>query len=168
MSKIIIYKAGKIVEPEKTSLDFRMEWWKPSLSSLIPPGKSVKYIIYSLFYFAGIFKSRHYGLVRAFQEKEPLASMLVVPANYKWPFMGKDDVQFTYVMTSKKHRGLGLAWQMIYKASKELKQVTDFWYVTDTSNPSSMRLAEKMGFKVFSENVEKKAPLGVLKVVRHV
>lgn len=146
----LIYKLSeaKVSDPEIYD-QFSIHWWRPGLNNFIPPGKGKKYFAYWLFHYLGIFRNKDYGAVLVKDKGELIASLLVVPAHFKWPFMAADDLQFTYVLTSPEFRGKGIGGQMLHFAIKEFqKPGRTFWYVTDTGNISSQRLAEKRGFKL--------------------
>ena len=90
-----------------------------------------------------------------FYNKENVASLLVVPAYFRWPFMGKKDVQIIYVMTKTEYRGKGLALKMInFALSKLPPDVNKIWYVTDENNLSSQRVAEKLNFRLDNQTVK--------------
>ena len=95
------------------------------------------------------FKNRSYYAYYLYDGPELVSSCLVIPAYYKWPFMSKKDVQITYVMTNEKYRGQGMAKKMIKRIFYDLgSTVGSFWYVTDTENYASQRVAEKLGFSL--------------------
>lgn len=121
--------------------------WKPKGKSFIPPRKSRKYFIYWLFHYLGIFKNRDYSALLVYHNDLLIASMLIVPAHFKWPFMSKDDLQFTYVITQPEYRGKGIGEMMLRQAIKNFnKEKRTFWYVTDEKNLPSIRLCKKVGF----------------------
>jgi RimJ/RimL family protein N-acetyltransferase len=82
-----------------------------------------------------------------------MSSVLVVPKFKKFKYMGKNDIQFIYVMVKEKFRGQNLAIQTIKESLAHLKQPVDnYWYVTNKNNIASIKVAEKLGFKL--ENKE--------------
>ena len=130
----------------------KLEIWRPGIFRFLPPHKDIKYLIYWFFHMLRIFKNRHYSAYFYYEEENLVSSCLVVPSYFKWSFMGARDVQFTYVMTNQLYRGQGVASKLIYTAMSDLgDKVGSFWYVTDTENPASMRVAEKMGFVCMGE-----------------
>lgn len=129
--------------------DYEYCIWRPKITNLIPPNKGLKYLLFTLFYYTHIFKNRNYFGVNLCYQQIEVASLLIVPTFFKWPFMAKQDVQVIYVMTKKEHRGKGLAIKMIkFALSKLPSKVDAIWYVTDENNPSSQRVAEKLDFKL--------------------
>lgn len=155
MKKTVIYKFDqeKNANPDTVLPEnYHLKWWRPSLNRFIPPRKSKKYVMYWLFHYLRVFKNRDYAALLLYDKQTLITSFLIVPAYYKWPFMGKNDLQFTYVMTHKNYRGKGLAaTALMYAMKKFYHSGRSFWYVTDTENEASMRVAEKLGFerKVF-------------------
>jgi ribosomal protein S18 acetylase RimI-like enzyme len=149
--EILVYKMVSNVDSivYKDELNYTMVVWRPSLKKPVPPNKSVKYIVYSFFHAIGIFRNKFYSAYLLYDGKELVCSLLVVPAHFKWPFMGKKDIQFTYVMTVDKYKGRGLAGKLLEQVIFQMeKQVDAFWYVTDTENIASIKVAEKLGFKL--------------------
>lgn len=165
--QLVVYKqAYSVVLSAKRELltsGYHMVLWKPSAGSFIPPGKSKKYYIYWLFHLLGIFKNKDYAALLVYDQQQLITSLLIVPAYYKWPFMDKDDLQFTYVMTHPDYRGKGIAEEAIRYALGSLKKEgRDFWYITDTANTASIKLCTKTGFHLFG-NAQRK---GLLKTLR--
>ena len=116
---------------------------------MIPPARGKKYLIYWVFHFLKVFTNRDYSAVLVYEKDNLIASMLIVPAHFKWPFMRKDDLQFTFVMTHPEHRGKGIAEMMLRFAIEILNQDNRFfWYVTDNENIASIRLCTKVGFEL--------------------
>lgn len=116
-----------------------------------------------LFHFLHIFRSRNYSAILLFDEGKLIASLLVVPGYFKWPFMKKDDLQFTYVMTSPEFRGKGIGELLLRTAVDRFRMVNRFlWYVTDTGNPASIRLCTKVGFELFGYA----KPTGLFKILK--
>lgn len=150
----VVYKLGYDKVGAEATLSgnagYRMVLWQPSANSFIPPGKSKKYFIYWLFHRLKIFKNKDYAAVLVYDRQQLITSLLIVPAYYKWPFMEKNDLQLTYVMTKPDYRGKGIAEEAVRYALDSLKKEgRDFWYVTDTGNTASIKLCSKTGFQLF-------------------
>lgn len=162
--KILVYVTKEVIEPlelEKTNF-IR---WTPSITSIIPKGKPKSYFIYSLFLFFRIFKNKKYYSFHSLDGHEISSSFLVLPAHYRWPFMQLNSIQFTYVVTKKEYRGRGLAWVGIYQAYLQLKNqgIEYFWYITDSENIASQKLAKKMGFNLVGSASRKDMLFGLIK-----
>lgn len=164
--KILVYQTSEVFQPPAGEMK-KFQRWSPSMTSLVPKGKPKKYLMFSLFSFLRIFKNKHYGSYYLMDSKNHASSLMVIPAYFRWPFMQSNSVQFTYVITANEYRGQGLAWQGIYQAYRVLKEegVTNFWYVTDSENSSSQRLAAKMGFKLVDKLTKTKKFFGVIHIL---
>lgn len=152
--RTVIYRLNNYAQdlrPADDSDGFLYKVWKPSLKSVLPPDKGLKYLVYWVFHVLGLFTNRDYSAVLVYRGEQLVSSLLVVPAHFKWPFMARDDLQFTYVLTHPDYRGQQLALRAIqYALSKLARPDRCFWYVTDTGNPSSTKLCEKLGFSFYS------------------
>ena len=73
--------------------------------------------------------------------------MLIVPTYFQWPFMADNDVQMTYVMTTYDARKQGWGEYLLRQGMQLFcREGRSVWYVTDTNNVASRKLAEKVGF----------------------
>lgn len=150
MRRIVIYKKEHYKKSKDYFLPdaFTYKIWRPGISNYIPPDKSFKYILYWLFHYIRIFNNQDYSSLLVYHNEKIISSLLIVPAYFKWKFMNKNDIQFTYVITSTDYRGQGIAAAAIKIAMSELsKNNRSFWYVTDTKNYSSIKLCTKLGFE---------------------
>lgn len=157
IEQILIYRADEIKAPSIDHQDIEFKLWKPTVINLIPPGKSLKYLILALLHFTKTFKTPYYSQAELKKDGKRVCSCLIVPKFYRWPFMNDEDIQFAYVMTDNEHRGKGYSWQLIYHTYQLLSKNSSktYWYVTDTGNPASMRLSEKMGFTLYATGKQK-------------
>lgn len=147
----LLYKLRTAPLPTESLLQdcYEAECWRPSLRSWKPPGKGWKYVIYTIFHFCKVFKNYNYQAVfiRSCKEGEIIASLLIVPAYYKWKFMNKGDVQLTYVLVNKNYRGKGFGKVVLAFARDRLENIQgSVWYVTTDDNLKSQKLAEGSGF----------------------
>ena len=152
MAVPFIYVTDTIQSQNMVESIFEFKLWKPTVKQPIPPNKSKKYILYYIFHLLGIFKNRDYCSVLVYAEGHIIASLLLVPKYFKWPFMNNEDLQFTYVLTKANYRGKNLAALMIdfgFQATKNSKR--KYWYVTTQDNVSSQRVAAKVGFLKIGE-----------------
>jgi len=170
MSKdILVFKKRgmKIDENTGNVIKYKLNIWQPGLLKIIPPYKGYKYIAYWLFYMIGIFKNKHYCAYFLYDKNEVVSSCLVIPSYYKWTFMKSKDVQFTYVMTNNDYKGQGMASKLLNKVLADLSpKVNTFRYVTDSENPASVRVAQKMGFE-YCGTAERKGFMKILKMVNN-
>ena len=134
----------EILDPNPVDLAAR---WAPVLNSCIPPGKDKKYLVYTAFHYTRIFRNRDYGWF-AIGAENIKATMLCVPAHFRWPFMAARDIQFTYVMVNAGERGKGWGAKLLQAGMSALARPgRAFWYVTDEENIPSRKLAERTGFE---------------------
>lgn len=150
-------------EPSKKleELGYSYDVWRPSLTNIIPKPFPKKYLLYWVFHFFGIFKNKDYAAVRVFDKKVIAFYMMVAPKYFKWQFMGKNDVQFIYGFTSKKHRRLGIAKLAMEGAIKEFqKPKRKIWGVIKRDNAPSINWVQKLGF-VRAGEIERKYFLGL-------
>jgi len=146
--KLLIYRLrGAAPESVEARPEARLLVWRPTIRSLKPDHKGWKYVFYSLFHWASVFRNRDYCSLSVNVKGEPKASMLVVPTHFRWPFMAQDDLQFTYVITSAAARRQGWASYLVREGIRQFaREGRSIWYVTDTNNLASQKLAEKSGF----------------------
>lgn len=147
MALPIIFSTAQLTQQNTPADSYSYKLWKPGIRHSYPPNKSKKYIFYYLFHLLGIFKNKNYSAVLVYHQDQLIASLLIVPKYFKWPFMGNNDVQFTYVLTKKEYRGQGLATKMLLFGYEHLKlKVNNYWYVTTEDNVISQNVAMKCGF----------------------
>lgn len=152
-AKALYFKSNKLVFDKFEEKKFKTRIWRPSLFSPLPPGKPFKYIILTLLYALKLIPNKNYLLIELLDKEEVMSSILVVPKFEKFKYMGKNDIQFIYVMVKEKFRGQNLAIHTIKESLAHLKKPVDnYWYVTNRNNIASIRVAEKLGFKL--ENIE--------------
>lgn len=148
---IFKYRNENIDAVLPVGLQFQIE--RPSLLNSKPKWLSEKYRIYYLFYLLGIFKNKHYYYVSGWVKGELSCFLIVVPKYYRWPFMGDSDVQLMYVVTKDRFKGKGFGTALLQFTINFLKSknINSIWYVTDTDNIASQKLAAKVGFTLFSK-----------------
>lgn len=136
---------------DKQSLIFKI--WKPTFVNYLPFGYGKKYILFWFFHYLKIFKNSNYHTIFLFKGDELVGSLLVVPKYFKWPFMKDNDIQITYLKIKNRYRGLGYGEELMNFTLEFLKNL-DYgvlWYVTDSNNLPSQKLASKLGFEFFGK-----------------
>ena len=162
----LIYKLNKAKIPTIYNIDATLKVWKPSILNMHHSRLPFKYIIWWFYNFFKIFKNKKIQIWLYYINNELAHFFCIVPKYYRWPFMKKNDVQVTYVITEKEYRGKKLAFNGIAKALNELQIDGDIWYVTDSSNIASQKLAKKLGFELFSEGARKVSFGGFIKILK--
>jgi ubiquinone/menaquinone biosynthesis C-methylase UbiE len=98
-----------------------------------------------------------YSAFLLYNEKEVLHHSVVTEKSFKYPFMGKDDLQIGMIFTGTEHRrkGLGLytGREILNRCEKSGRTI---WYITEKNNLASRRLAEKLGFSEFGPAIRRK------------
>lgn len=154
MDRLVVYKRScrnDIIPQKHLDGDFIIKIWKPNATHFIPPQKPAKYLLYWIFHVMGIFKSNDYCVILVYKSNKLVASAMMVPRYFKWPFMADKDLQLTYVMTNPEFRGRGIGELMLKEAINMFSdEDRNLWYVTDTGNTASIRLCVRMGFNFFS------------------
>jgi len=137
---------------EKGDLDpsFEYEMWGPSLFKVFPiKFFKMKLIIWFLFDIFNIFKSNYYRVFLVRYKGRVIHHTFIFPAFFRFPFMGENDLQIGDVWTDPSFRGRGIATiaitNILARFSKEDKT---FWYVVEDTNKSSIKVVEKLGFKL--------------------
>lgn len=93
--------------------------------------------------------------------------MLVVPSFFRWPFMQRNDIQLTYVMTQSAARRQGWASYLISQGIWRLaRKDRSIWYVTDTKNVASQRLAENSGFELVGKAAPRSSSIQRVKLAQ--
>lgn len=144
----VYYKTKELNQIAKIPQEFAVKVWRPTVFNLVPPQKPFKYIVLSFAYLLRLLSNRNYFLIQVFDNEQNVSSLLVVPKIFKFDYMKKKDIQFIYVMTNANYRGMNIAAATVLEAVKHLTEKVDgYWYVTNTTNKASIRVAEKLGFK---------------------
>jgi GNAT superfamily N-acetyltransferase len=144
---LIFHRTSDQFELSNFDLGFEIEVWEPTITKWLPPNKGSKYILYWFFFQLGIFRNKQYKALLLRQDKQIVSSLLVIPTYFKWPFMQKNDVQITYVMTNQQFRGQKLAYKLIqYAIANLLEESTGVWYLTNSGNLASINLCTNLGF----------------------
>jgi len=161
----LIYKFDKNKVIENQFLDLEATIWKPAVTNFYHTRLPRKYIFWWFFHYLGIFRNNKLQIRLFFENKNLAHFFCIVPKFYRWPFMSKNDVQITYVITEKGFQGKGLAFKCISSVLANFEINGDIWYVTDSVNIASQRLAEKLGFVFQGNGVKKTYLFGLIKTL---
>lgn len=162
----LIYKLNKERIQQNFDIDANLEIWKPSLSTFRHSRLPSKYLIWWFYHYMHIFRNKNLQVWLYYINQELAHFFCIVPKYYRWPFMNKNDVQITYVITTKKYRGNNIAFNAIGKAINKLEIAGDIWYVTDSTNYASQKLAEKLGFELFGNGERETFFRGLVKILK--
>jgi RimJ/RimL family protein N-acetyltransferase len=132
---------------------YSFELWEPSLFDVVPTqAPRATYAVWWLFHASHVFHNRKYRVVLAWKGAELAHRLGVFPGYFRFPFMGKDDLQIGDVWTAPQHRGRGLAAYAIRfaMASCTSDRPCTCWYLSRAENVASIRAAERAGFRYHS------------------
>jgi GNAT superfamily N-acetyltransferase len=141
--------AAVLLPIEQQSPGYRVHMWAPSLAELRPRGSKDKvYFAYSALNALALFPNPHYGAIVIRDPEHAIShTSMVVPPNPRFPFMSRDDLQIGATWTSVGSRGRGLATRALLEAARQYADgQRSLWYLCETTNVASQKVAEKAGF----------------------
>jgi RimJ/RimL family protein N-acetyltransferase len=128
--------------------EYSSKLWRPTVTTIVPEG--IPYLPFALWWIMHhfhLFPNRCYSLYLIYSGHRLVHRSLVAPRYFRFPFMGKDDLQIGDAWTAPLHRGKGLATFTLQELLKLYnKPGRKFWYVVDEENVPSIRAVEKAGF----------------------
>jgi len=138
--------------------DYRCEIWKPSFGKIVPAGMSLyPFGAWWLLHQGRIFYNREYALFLIRHAGAVVHRSVITPGYFRFPFMGKEDLQIGDVWTSPDHRGKGLAVFAIRKILSEYARPgRRIWYLVENDNLPSIKAAEKAGLMKHGEGIRTK------------
>ena len=122
--------------------------WRPGFLRLVPRGfPLLPFGAWWLLHRLHVFANRNYGLFLVYCGGKLVHRTCVFPGYFRFPFMGKNDLQIGDTWTSEEHRGRGIAPFAVQKVLEwEARPGRRFWYITTETNVASIRAVEKAGF----------------------
>jgi RimJ/RimL family protein N-acetyltransferase len=150
----LVYRAVGLpdVAPIPKPEGYEFELWEPSLTQLLPRGAPRKtYAVWWAFDRARVFRNRDYAVLLGWKGGKLVHRLGVFPRYFRFPFMGRDDLQIGDVWTDPVHRGRGLAAYGLRFAigRRDSSLPRTFWYLSQEANVASIRVAERVGFVRF-------------------
>jgi RimJ/RimL family protein N-acetyltransferase len=134
---------------ERQELDpgFEATIWRPSLTRIFAPSLGLRSLFWWAFHWAGVFRSRSYAVFVVRYQGTVVHRTVVLPAYFRWPFMGASDVQVA-TWTAPAFRGRGLA-KLTLKLVVERHHDGDrkVWYVTRPSNAAALSVCRGLSFQ---------------------
>jgi RimJ/RimL family protein N-acetyltransferase len=110
-----------------------------------------------MFHTLRVFRSREFRLLMLVQDGQLLHRSTVFPPFFRFPFMGRDDVQVGDTWTAERARGRGLAGVALRAAlASPASPGARAWYVVHESNRASIRVVEKEGFELVGRGVRRR------------
>jgi hypothetical protein len=133
----------------------RVERWRPSLRALCPPTLSRKRALWSCAHYLRLFHNRDFGALYIVRDGVGIVHRsCIIPACFRWPFMGADDIQISSTWPAPTYRGRGLATTALLQVLAVWhKAGRRFWYLARAENGASIAVCRKAGFVLASEAI---------------
>lgn len=134
-------------------LEFSSTLWRPTRGQLAPRGLSLfPFAVWSGLYYARVLANRDYAILLVRAGAHIVHRSCVFPGYFRFPFMEPDDLQVGDTWTAPSCRGRGLAKYALSEVIRRLgRPKRRFWYLVDSDNLSSIRVAEHVGFRCIGE-----------------
>lgn len=132
---------------------YAWEIWKPSPCRMVPKGLPLlPFGVWWMLHYSGIFSNREYALFLIRHAGAIVHRSVITPGYFRFPFMGKEDLQIGDTWTSADHRGKGLAVYAIRKiVTEHARGGRRIWYLVDNDNLPSIRAAQRAGLVRYGE-----------------
>jgi len=124
--------------------------WKPATDGFPPPqARSLLNIFWWAISSLGMFARGDFTEVTIRRDEKLLHRLIVTPRWYRFPFMGRSDLQLGDLWTVPDERGKGLALVAIRHVHHLLSgHEGRIWYIVDRDNRPSVRLIESFGYQL--------------------
>jgi RimJ/RimL family protein N-acetyltransferase len=159
-----IYLGRDPISPSTPSIDetYESELWRPTLWTFTPPDvRGAAFQVWWLFHTAHVFANRDYALLLIRSRGRVVHRSGVYPRYFRFPFMNSRDLQVGDTWTAPDHQGRGLATFALQEIVRRLGQPgRRFWYLTDSENTASCRVAERAGFNLYGIG-DRTSPFGM-------
>ncbi len=122
--------------------------WRPGLLRFRPKGLPLyPFLVWWAFHQLRLFANRDYAVVLVHSQGQLVHRSVVTPGYFRFPFMGKRDLQVGDTWTHPAHRGKGLA-RIGLNAALQIGKGREYWYLVEEDNLPSIRVAERLGFRL--------------------
>jgi hypothetical protein len=146
-SLLVFVSGGRCAQDVELEGDERFVLWRPSLRHLRPPATPLKTGLWGLAHYLRILHNRDYAVLMVVRNGKFIHRSSVIPACFRWPFMGVHDLQVSSTWTDPVFRGRGLATKALAKLLVLFRQPGRwFWYVVRVNNAPSVAVCSKAGF----------------------
>lgn len=176
--KFAFYYLQNHREEEEKDIDlakyYHYQIWSPGLFELFPKGnfdsKSGlvklnfnKIVLYWRFLYYLIL-NHVFSIFIIYRNNNIVHYTMILSKSFKFPFMGKDDIQFGPSWTHPDERKQGLMKFALHTYIKKFnKQERKYWWVCRENNTVSRIAIEKKGFNLYGIGTKKSIlPLGIL------
>jgi len=147
-----VINSGKDKKELVISSEYQYRIFIPSLFKPIPQGIRYNPIFYlwALFYsFIWKFQKKNYELHLLYHNQTLVHYSVVLPKNYRFPFMNSQDIEIGPCWTHQDHRGQHLYSYVLNKIVNRFKnKKVSVWMICDTENVLSQKGILRTGFKI--------------------
>lgn len=131
---------------------YECEIWRPKLDSIKPAGLPlIPFGIWWVFHVFHIFMNRRYAVLLIRKDGYIVHRSCIFPGYQRFPFMGKSELQVGDIWTQIEERGKGFAVFALKQVLGVYAKNTRVWYLTESDNEASIRVAQKCGFKLHAQ-----------------
>lgn len=145
---------------EEVSIDkrFNSTLWNPTALEIVPKGVALLPLgVWWVMHHLHLFANQDYGLYLIYSGDNLIHRSVITPRYFRFPFMGKEDLQIGDTWTMPDYRGKGLASFAIQKIVElHKKPGRRFWYVVEENNIPSIKAVEKAGFAKYGVGARRK------------
>ena len=150
-ANFVVYSSEGAELNVKLEAEMSFFWWRPGLFSIVPPKMRVRRFALWLFHMFRMFGNQEYSVLFIKHGGQFVHRSCVIPGYFRWPFMGREDLQVSSTWTAPAYRGQSLATLALQKIVTDLRKPgRRFWYVSREENPASIAVAKKAGFTLHS------------------
>ena len=156
-----VYRKGyNIGSSEDANLlgKYEFQIWRPSAICFYPKGikgirKKLDFIlIWVLYYLFSPSTNQSYSVSLIYDHERVIHHCVVTIKSFKYPFMKENDLEIGMIFTESEYRRKGLASYTMRKILKSHEGPDrTIWFITDTGNLASRKLAESVGFSKYSK-----------------
>ncbi len=143
--------------PEEVSINkkFKAVLWNPTILKIVPSGIALlPFGVWWIMHHFHLFANQNYGLYLIYDGHNLIHRSVIMSRYFRFPFMGREDLQIGDTWTMPEYRGKGLACSAIQKIVKlNQKPGCRFWYVVEEENIASINVVEKSGFSLIGEGI---------------
>jgi RimJ/RimL family protein N-acetyltransferase len=155
----LFYAHGENQAKDAAELEPSYSWsiWRPSLMQLWPAGKPsfrirLRFLFRCALNYLHFFATPEYGALCVFSERKLVHYSGFTPRYWRFPFLADDDLQVGDTWTAPSHRNHGLArFALLQILRLRMKLGRRFWYVVESTNLPSIRVAESAGFTMVAK-----------------
>ncbi len=126
----------------------RFTVWRPGVLHFKPPSQQLRNtLVWWGLHQTRVFRSRQYSVLLVRDGQRIVHRSCIMPAWFRWPFMGTDDIQITATWTEPDQRGRGIATLAAQMIVADAQPGQTVWYATRELNESSVAVCRSAGME---------------------